>query len=145
MNSLEQADVAAQQNELRAMMRDLESNPRAYEAQGLEWHDAATQEVLPELGELLTLVSRTWSPSESQIGRTTVAAIASIGSDDGLEIYDRLMSDREAVGGSFYWYERERLRRQIAARRVLERLPEDLDALADRLADLGISSTSTAS
>jgi len=130
-------DPAAQRTELQAMARDLAGNARAYEDQGLEWHGAAVEEVLPSLGELLTVVSRSWSPSESQIGRTTVAAIASIGSEEGLAIYERLIADGEAIGGSFYWYERDRLRRQIASQRVLERLPEDLGALAERLGELG--------
>lgn len=130
-------DVDAQRLELQAVMQDLEANPRAYENQGLEWHDAVMDEVLPELGELLTLVSRTWNPSESQIGRTTVAAIATIGNEEGLAVYERLMSDEDAIGGSFYWYERERLRRQLAGQRVLARIPEDLGTLAEWLAELG--------
>lgn len=136
-------DVTAQQTELKKMAQDLQGNPRAYENHGLEWHDAAVEKALPELGELLTVVSRAWSPSESQIGRTTVAAISAIGSEDGLTIYERLIDDGEAVGGSFYWYERDRLRRQIAAQQILERLPEDFGALAARLAELGWESTIT--
>ena len=119
------------------MKSDLQANHRAYENEGLSWHGAVVEDLLPELGELLRLVSRSWSPSESQIGRTIVAAIASIGSEKGLAIYESLMDDAEAKGGSFYWYERDRLRRQIAASRVLNRLPEAFDALAARLRDLG--------
>lgn len=130
-------DVAGQREELEAMKSDLQANHRAYENEGLSWHGAVVEDLLPELGELLRLVSRSWSPSESQIGRTIVAAIASIGSEKGLAIYESLMDDAEANGGSFYWYERDRLRRQIAASRVLNRLPEAFDALAARLRDLG--------
>jgi HEAT repeat protein len=134
-------DPDAQHKELREMITDLRTNPHTYESQGLEWHSAAVEEALPELDELLTIVARTWSPSESEIGRTTVAAIAATGTESAIAIYDRLIDDKDAIGGSFYWYERERLRRQLASERVLARLPTKLGELAAWLTELGWDAT----
>jgi hypothetical protein len=74
---------------------------------------------------------------ESELGRVVTAAIESIGDEAGLEIYDELIADPEAIGGSFYWYPRERLARLIARRRVLERLPSDLSEVIEVAEQLG--------
>jgi hypothetical protein len=130
-------DIDSQRAELRRMLDDIATDPRAYEHGGLQWASHATADVLPEIGDLLKAVARTFAPSESELGRTLTSALAATADERALDIYGELIEGDEYVDGSFYWYQREELARTLARRRVLERLPNQLEEVAHLLAAHG--------
>jgi hypothetical protein len=124
-------DVEAQRSELRKMLGDIATDPRAYETVGLKWVSSAKVDVLPELSELLKAVARTFGPSESELGRALTSALAAVNDEGAVYVYDELIEGEDYVGGSFYCYQRDELVRNLARRRVLERLPSSLEDIAE--------------
>jgi hypothetical protein len=130
-------DLDAQHAELAALQASVAEGLGQFRHDAPKWLTAAGPEVVDELGEVLVELARHGIYEETELGRTLVTAIERIGDERGLAIYERLMHDETAPGASFYWYPRERLAREIARRRVLSRLPEDLAGLVELLETLG--------
>jgi hypothetical protein len=130
-------DLDAQRAELAALRVSVAENPGQFRHEAPKWLAAAGPDVVNEMGEVLVELGRHGIYEETELGRSLVSALERIGDERGLAIYERLMNDGAAPGASFYWYPRERLAREIARRRVLSRLPEDLAELVRLLETLG--------
>ena len=102
-----------------------------------EWLNAASVELLPDIEETLIAVAHRAGPSEWDIGRALAAVLERLGDEHGVEIYSRLMADPDAVGGSFYWHQRDALTGVIAQKKKLAELPESLREIAELLVTLG--------
>jgi hypothetical protein len=127
----------AQRAELAAMRVSVAEDPGQFRHEAPKWLAAAGPDGVDDIGEVLAELARNGIYEETELGRALVAALERIGDERGLAIYERLMNDRTVPGASFYWSPRERLAREIARRRVLSRLPEDLVELVHLLEALG--------
>jgi hypothetical protein len=132
-------DVEAQQEELRAISAAVKAGEN-FRIFSPDWLSAARAEVIDDIGALFVEVAHRYAPSESDLGRALASALERLADERGVAIYDSLIADSEAIGGSFYWHQRNALIGEIARRDVLERLPEDLPALIETVEGLGYPS-----
>lgn len=129
-------EVDAQREDLGVIGAALD-NDGDFRLSSPDWLSAARTEVLPEIEEVLRRVARRYAPSESDLGRALASVLERLGDERAVAIYDGLIADEQAVGGSFYWHHRTALTGEIARRKVLERLAEDLTAVVVAVEELG--------
>jgi hypothetical protein len=132
-------DLEAQRAELQTV-RDAVGAGSNFRHSSPEWLSAAGVELLPQLEEVLVAVSHRVGPSEWDLGRALASTLERLGDEAAVAIYDRLIADPQAVGGSFYWHQRETLIGEIARRRVLAELPSTPVGVVTLLEDLGYPS-----
>jgi HEAT repeat protein len=133
----ELGDPAAQRDLLSGMLEVLVETPTAFEHEGFTWSDKATDlELVPLLEQILRTVRSRNGPNLMQ--RSAEAALQNIGNEAAVAAYDRFIADPSVPGAQFFWYQREGLVREIARRRVLDRLPNGLSEVAEMVAEMSI-------
>ena len=129
-------DLEAQRAELACMRAAIaDGADLRYSAQ--EWLNAASADLLPDIEETFVVVAHRVAPSEWDIGRAFASVLERLADERGVEIYTQLMADPDAVGGSFYWHQRDTLTGVIAQRKKLAELPKSLREVAELLVELG--------
>jgi hypothetical protein len=132
-------DLDAQREELRALTEAVAAGEN-FRMSSPDWLTAARVEVLDEIRTLLCAVSRRYAPSESDLGRALTSVLERLADERAVAIYDDLIADPEAIGGSFYWHHRNALVGEIARREVVQRLSDDLPAVVATIEQLGYQS-----